>query len=152
MNTSQAIMKVWAEVPVYVAPVMTALVASNGLAQTAAILSEPLPKARRGGKIEGASHEQGGVLLEAEGGERIVAANPAKAFPELLNLISYIGKHGGMPQTGYDIRHGSDGPIDYDRMTQAMLTAVGGIKVWLSLTELRDAEQTQVQLDELSKQ
>ena len=47
-------------------------------------LSEPLPKARRGGKIEGARHEQGGVLVETEGEERIVAARPAKAFPNCL--------------------------------------------------------------------
>lgn len=152
MSTAQAIMKVWAEVPVYLAPVMTALVAANGLAQTAAIISEPLPKARKGGKIEGASHEQGGVLVEAEGDERIVAANPSKAFPELLNLISYIGKHGGVPQTGYDIRHGGADGIDYERMGEVISEAVAQVKVWLSLTELRDAEQTQVEIDELAKQ
>lgn len=152
MSTAQAIMKVWAEVPVYLAPVMTALVAANGLAQTAAIISEPLPKARKGGKIEGASHEQGGVLVEAEGDERIVAAQPAKAFPELLNLISYIGKHGGVPQTGYDIRHGGADGIDYERMGEVMSEAVAQLKIWLSLTELRDAEQTQVEIDELAKQ
>lgn len=152
MSTAQAIMKVWAEVPVYLAPVMTALVAANGLAQTAAIISEPLPKARKGGKIEGASHEQGGVLVEAEGGERIVAANPSKAFPELLNLISYIGKHGGVPQTGYDIRHGGADGIDYERMGEVVSEAVAQLKIWLSLTELRDAEQTQVEIDELAKQ
>lgn len=152
MSTAQAIMKVWAEVPVYLAPVMTALVAANGLAQTAAIISEPLPKARKGGKIEGASHEQGGVLVEAEGDERIVAAQPAKAFPELLNLISYIGKHGGVPQTGYDIRHGGADGIDYERMGEVVSEAVAQLKIWLSLTELRDAQQTQVEIDELAKQ
>lgn len=152
MSTAQAIMKVWAEVPVYLAPVMTALVAANGLAQTAAIISEPLPKARKGGKIEGASHEQGGVLVEAEGDERIVAAQPARAFPELLNLISYIGKHGGVPQTGYDIRHGGADGIDYERMGEVVSEAVAQLKIWLSLTELRDAEQTQVEIDELAKQ
>lgn len=151
MSTAQAIMKVWAEVPVYLAPVMTALVAANGLAQTAAIISEPLPKARKGGKIEGASHEQGGVLVEAEGDERIVAAQPARAFPELLNLISYIGKHGGVPQTGYDIRHGGADGIDYERMGDIMRQAVSELQIWLSLRELRDAEQTQVKIDQLSK-
>lgn len=151
MSTAQAIMKVWAEVPVYLAPVMTALVAANGLAQTAAIISEPLPKARKGGRIEGASHEQGGVLVEAEGDERIVAAQPARAFPELLNLISYIGKHGGVPQTGYDIRHGGADGIDYERMGDIMRQAVSELQIWLSLRELRDAEQTQVNIDQLSK-
>lgn len=153
MSTAQAIMKVWAEVPVSLAPVMTALVTAIGLAQTAAIISEPLPKARKGGKIEGASHEQGGVLVEAEGDERIVAAQPARAFPELLNLISYIGKHGGVPQTGYDIRHSADAEtIDYNRMAQVMVTAMRQVNLWLSLTELHDAQQQQVHIDQLAKQ
>lgn len=153
MSTAQAIMKVWAEVPVYVAPVMTALVAANGLAQTAAILSEPLPKARRGGQVQGPSHEGGGVLLETEGGERIVAQQPSRAFPELLNLISYVGKHGGVPQTGYDVRNGiGAGGADYEQVKQAMKEAVAEVQVWLSLTELRDAEDTQVNIEQLARQ
>lgn len=153
MSTAQAIMKVWAEVPVYVAPVMTALVAANGLAQTAAILSEPLPKARRGGQVQGPSHDGGGVLIETEGGERIVAQQPSRAFPELLNLISYVGKHGGVPQTGYDVRNGIGGAdVDYERMKEAMKEAVAEVKVWLSLTELRDAEDTQVNIEQLARQ
>lgn len=153
LNTAQAIMKVWSEVPVYAAPAMTALVAGVGAAQTAAILSQPLPKARRGGRVEGATHEQGGVLIEAENDERIVAAQPSRAFPELLNLISYVGKHGGgIPETGYAARHsGGSGAIDYERMGDIMRQAVSELQIWLSLRELRDAEQTQVNIDQLSK-
>lgn len=153
LNTAQAIMKVWSEVPVYAAPAMTAVVAGVGAAQTAAILSQPLPKARRGGRVQGATHEQGGVLIEAEDDERIVAAQPSRAFPELLNLISYVGKHGGgIPETGYAARHsGGSGDIDYERMGEIMRQAVASLQVWLSLRELRDAEQTQVNIDQLSK-
>lgn len=150
LNTAQAIMKVWSEVPVYAAPAMTAVVSATGLAQTAAILSQPLPKARKGGRIAGASHEAGGVLVETEDGERIVASQPSRAFPELLNLISYVGKHGGgVPETGYAARHtsGADG-IDYERMGDIMRQAVASLKVWLSLKELRDAEQTQVEIEQ----
>ena len=71
-----------------------------GAIQTATILAQPLPKAREG-LIVGNTHEQGGVVINAEGGERIVAREPQRAFPELLNLISYIGKNGAIPDTGY---------------------------------------------------
>lgn len=153
LNTAQAIMKVWSEVPVVAAPAMTAVVATIGALQTAAILSQPLPKARRGGQVEGPTHEGGGVLVETEGGERIVAAQPARVFPELLNLISYIGKHAGIPDTGYAARNMiGGGDLDYDKIKEAMKEAVAEVQVYLALTELRDAQQTQVQIEALAKQ
>lgn len=42
-----------------------------GGVQIAKIASEPLPKFRKGGWVNGASHEGGGVHIEAEGGEFI---------------------------------------------------------------------------------
>ena len=149
INTARAIMKVWSEVPVAAAPAMTAVVGAMGAMQTANILSQPLPKARRGGTVTGASHEQGGVLIEAEGGERIVAAQPARAFPELLNLISYVGKHSAVPETGYALRNGAGGEaIDYDRLAEAMSRQ----QIWLSLAELRDAERRQAHIESLARQ
>jgi hypothetical protein len=157
INTAQAIMKIWAEVPKMDFGVstaaLTAVAVALGAVQSAAVMSQPLPKARRGGLIQGASHEQGGVLLEAEGGERIVAAEPSRAFPELLNLISYIGKHSATPETGYALRNATSATgTDYDRIEQAMTNAVSQLQVWLSLQELRDAQQTQVQIEQLAKQ
>lgn len=111
VNTAAAIMKIWAEVPKadfgVSTGILTALAAATGAAQIAAVASQPLPTARKGGLVQGATHEQGGVLINTEGDERIVAASPSRAFPELLNLISYIGKHAGMPDTGYAARSGS---------------------------------------------
>ena len=217
-------------------------------------MSEPLPKARRGGLVKGAKHEQGGVLVETEGEERIIAANPSKAFPELLNLISYIGKKGDavttqvtrtassgdeqrrtrsverladaverqgertefdsvkqvnehaeqtrsverirellnevirpsagatttidrvemlrplatMPQTGFAERQYGQMlqqtennnvtriEIDYDKLGEVVGQKVGeeikNLQVWLSLTELRDAQDNVVHLDELARQ
>lgn len=172
LNTAAAIMKIWAEVPKMdfgVSTVaLTAVAAAMGALQLGAVLSEPLPKARRGGKIEGAKHEQGGVLVETEGEERIVAARPAKAFPELLNLISYIGKNAGVPDTGYALRRaeaeraavsgagGTTVEIDYDRLGEVVAQRVGeeikNLQVWLSLTELRDAQDNVVHMDELTRQ
>ena len=226
LNTATAIMKIWAEVPKMdfgVSTVaLTAAAAAMGALQLGAVLSEPLPKARKGGKIKGAKHEQGGVLVETEGDERIIASDPAKAYPELLNLISYVGKKGGnkgaplssenrnerirqeiehngqeieqkslfverirqenqaldsvigyvtangaLPDTGYALRHGdmrqavenTDTPnvdIDYDRLIdgigERMRQAVENTQVWLSLTELRDAQKNVAHMDELTRQ
>ena len=162
INTAQAIMKVWSEVPVAAAPAMSAVVGGIGTLQTAAILSQPLPVAREGGKVRGRTHEQGGTLIEAEDGERIVAAQPAKAFPELLNLMSWIGKHASVPDTGYALRHGdmasaSGGAgADYERLAVAIgdrvAEAVSGIEVWLSLAELRDKQRQQAHIESLARQ
>ena len=172
INTAQAVMKIWAEVPKMDFGVstaaLTAVAIALGAVQAAAVMSQPLPKARRGGRIEGAKHEQGGVLVETEGEERIVAARPAKAFPELLNLISYIGKNAGVPDTGYALRRAeaeraavSGGGatsvnIDYDRLGDVIAQRVGeeikNLQIWLSLAELRDAEQQQVHIESLAKQ
>ena len=170
VNTAQAVMKIWAEVPKMDFGVstaaLTAVAIALGAVQAAAVASQPLPKARKGGRIEGAKHEQGGVLVETEGEERIIASNPSKAFPELLNLISYVGKQSGaLPDTGYTLRHGDMSQtinnaqtidIDYDRLSdmigEKVSEAVSQQQVWLSLAELRDAEQQQVHIEQLAKQ
>ena len=228
LNTAAAIMKIWAEVPKMDFGVstaaLTAVAAATGALQLGAVLSEPLPKARRGGLVQGAKHEQGGVLVETEGEERIIAANPSKAFPELLNLISYIGKKGDavttqvtrtassgdeqrrtrsverlaeaverqgertefdsvkqviervemlrqlatIPKTGFAERQYGQMlqqtennnvtriEIDYDKLGEVVGQKVGeeikNLQIWLSLTELRDAQDNVVHLDELARQ
>lgn len=155
INTAAAIMRIWAEVPKFdggiTTGILTALATATGAAQIAAVASQPLPMAREGGLVRGASHEQGGVLVNTEGDERIISADPSRAFPELLNLISYIGKHqGAMPATNYgqggqegrggtyqDNGQGVKVTIDYERLAEA----VSHQQVWLSLTELRDKEK-----------
>lgn len=163
IDTATAIMRIWADVPKMDFGVSTAalvaLATASGAAQLAAVMSQPLPKARKGGRVQGATHEQGGVLIETEGDERIISADPSRAFPELLNLISYIGKHGGgIPQTGYGVRQamresvGADGTgvslaIDYDRLADAIAKQ----PIFLSLKELREAEQRQQRIVSISR-
>lgn len=161
VNTAQAIAKIWAEVPKadfgVSTGILTAMAVAMGVTQAGAIVSAPMPKARKGGLVQGATHEQGGVLIEAEGGERIIANNPSRAFPELLNLISYIGKN--VPDTQYAYRQFtgrndnsvSGMNLDYQLMKDAMKEAVQEVQVYLSLSELREAEQTQVKINELAK-
>ncbi len=167
INTATALVKVWTDVPTLLAPAYATIVTGVGALQMAAIASEPLPKARKGGRIEGAKHEQGGVLVETEGEERIVAANPSRAFPELLNLISYIGKNAGIPETGFAQRYiarqtgaqtgtTTSTEIDYDKLGEAVgnrvANALKEMQFWLSLKEFRDEQDNVVRMDELSKQ
>ena len=170
LNTAAAIMKIWAEVPKVdfgaSTIALTALVSAIGALQLATAVATPLPMARKGGRLEGATHEQGGVLVNTENEERIISSAPAKAFPELLNLISYIGKHGGgIPETGYAARmmvaerlaaaQPSTLEIDYDRLAAAVGDRVAeglrDTKIYLSLTELHDAEKEYARIENSAK-
>ncbi len=175
LNTAMAIMKIWAEVPKAdfgaMTLVLTGIAASMGALQLATALAAPLPTARKGGRISGATHEQGGVLVNTEDEERIISAAPAKAFPELLNLISYIGKHGaGIPETGFAVRaatagHGASPATmaapapDYEQLARSIGDCVGermagelrGLKVYLSVTELREAEKEYAKIEQGAK-
>ncbi|MCD8293687.1 MAG: hypothetical protein LUE27_00360, partial [Clostridia bacterium] len=162
INTAAAIMKIWAEVPKAdfgaSTIALTAVVAALGAAQLAAVLSEPLPTAREGGLVKGKKHEQGGVLVNTEGDERIISANPSKAFPELLNLISYIGKHSNVPDTGYASRFftstqgAADSVVNVDVDTLAeklgakFSEAVANIQIYTAMSDVRkaDAEYTRI--------
>jgi len=158
VNTAAAIMKIWAEVPKFdfgiSTGVLAALAAAAGIAQMAAVLAQPLPTARRGGLVQGATHEAGGVLIETEGDERIVSAAPSRAFPELLNLISYIGKH-QLPNSGYGVRntvfaaaapagYPDAGRNDYsglaDAIGERITAAIKDVKIYTAITDVKEAE------------
>lgn len=165
INTAAAIMKIWAEVPKVdfgaSTAVLTALAAATGAIQLAAVLAEPLPQARIGGLVQGPTHEQGGVLINTEGGERIISANPSKAFPELLNLISYIGKHAGIPDTGYGSSILSQSTtqeskeMDYDRLSDLIATKISSalqdLKIYTLITDVRDADKQYTKIENSAK-
>ena len=149
LNTAAAIMKIWAEVPKMDFGVstaaLTAVAAATGALQLGAVLSEPLPKARRGGLVQGAKHEQGGVLVETEGEERIIAANPSKAFPELLNLISYIGKKGDAVTT-QGTRTASSG--DEQRRTRSVERLADAVERQGERTEFDSVKQVNERVEQ----
>lgn len=164
INTAAAIMKIWAEVPKVdfgaTTLALTALAATTGALQLAAVLAEPLPQARSGGLVQGASHEHGGVLVNTEGGERIVSAAPSRAFPELLNLISWIGKHSSIPDTGYGMssyhvpsQAGTE--IDYERLSDMMASrlssALSEMKIYTAITDVRDADRQYTIMENASR-
>lgn len=165
INTALAIMKIWADVPKMDFGIstgaLTAVAAGIGAAQMAAVLATPIPAARKGGRIEGPKHEQGGVLVNTEGDERIVSSRPAKAFPELLNLISYIGKHSAIPDTGYATRAAFAGAgygdmgIDYDLLADKLgdrfAEAVRDISIYTALTDVHDSEREYTKIENSAK-
>ena len=164
INTAAAIMKIWAEVPKFDFGVstaaLTAVAASVGAIQLAAVLAEPLPQAKVGGLVQGASHEQGGVLVNTEGGERIVSAAPSRAFPELLNLISYIGKHSSIPDTGfgvssYPIPAMAGGEPDYERLSamiaDRMSSSLRDLKIYTAIADVREADRNYTTIENSAK-
>lgn len=159
-STAEAIMKAWEQGPI-AGPIFAALAAAAGAAQTAAVLAAPIPEARTGGQVAGRTHENGGVLMNLENDERIVGAKPSKAFPELLNLISYIGKHAAMPDTGYAARQmmiestSSGAAVNADLLAQKIGEQVGEqirqAPIYLSLTELREEQDIMTKIEESAK-
>lgn len=166
INTATAIAKIWAEVPKVdfgaTTIALAAMAGAVGAAQIAAVLATPIPKARQGGIISGATHEQGGVLVNTEDKERIISARPAQAFPELLNLISYIGKHSNIPDTGFAARSllssGTSSAVaaaDMDALAAKIgnnvAEAVRQMPIFLSLTELNEAQDVMTRIENSAK-
>ena len=61
-----------------------------------------MPKKKRkkyvvGGNINGPSHDNGGVIIEAEGGEYII--NNKSVNPQTEAVLEYINKYGKLPTT-----------------------------------------------------
>ena len=182
VNTASAIMKIWAETPKadfgVMTGVLTALASAAGAAQVAAVLAQPLPKARKGGRIEGATHEAGGMLVNTEDDERIVGADPSRAFPELLNLISFLGKRKmRLPDTGYATRRaqtispdvlasevGRQVAVAIDTNNQKQAEAIGQVvgrevaaqmkkvKIYTAVTDVNKAERLHTRIVQSAKQ
>ena len=75
-------------------PIMAGIAAASGAAQIAAIASTPIPSFADGGFINdngefvGRKHSQGGIHIEAEGGEFITAAKYAQPNKDILKAIN----------------------------------------------------------------
>lgn len=165
INTATAIMRIWADVPKVdfgiSTAALTAVAATMGAIQLAAVLSEPLPTAAKGGLVSGPTHAQGGVLVNTEGDERIISANPSRAFPELLNLISYIGKHAGIPDTGYAAGMLSGAAsqeskeMDYDLLSSMLAdkvsSAIKDLRIYAAITDIREADRNYAKIENSAK-
>ena len=92
IDTSAAIAKAVASAPWPANLPGIAFAAASGGAQIAAISAQPIPKFRQGGVVDGSvlqgpRHSRGGILIEAEGGERIFSREKSAQFAPLFDAI-----------------------------------------------------------------
>ena len=95
MNTASGIMKAISASPLTFGLPWSAFVAATGAIQLASVIAAPLPKAARGMYIKGNSHANGGVQIEAEGGEVIMTKRSVEMYGPLLSAMNVAG--GGIP-------------------------------------------------------
>ena len=52
---------------------------------------------QQGGYLDGASHADGGIPIEAEGGEFIISKDSVNR--STIDILEYINKHGDLPMS-----------------------------------------------------
>jgi hypothetical protein len=123
--------------------------AASGISNTGAGGTEPAPKAAgyaAGGYIDGPRHSNGGVMINAEGGEAVMTRGAVSMFGPLLSTLNQAG--GGTsfnrtmvsrfdnPKSAY--------PADFTQQPTQI------IKSYVVEGELTSAQQKQARLKELS--
>jgi hypothetical protein len=123
--------------------------AASGISNTGAGGTEPAPKAAgyaQGGYIDGPRHSNGGVMINAEGGEAVMTRGAVSMFGPLLSTLNQAG--GGTsfnrtmvsrfdnPKSAY--------PADFTQQPTQI------IKSYVVEGELTSAQQKQARLKELS--
>lgn len=95
INTALGVTNAFATAPnIILGAVLAAVVAAAGAAEIATISSQPLPTFAEGGFVDehgqliGRKHAQGGIQIEAEGGEFITSAKHAKNNADILRAIN----------------------------------------------------------------
>lgn len=134
INTASAIMKLWSELDPISAGVMTAFVSSTGALQLATILSQPLPKAEKGGLIKGKRHSQGGTIIEAEDGEMIINRKSTQKYGALLEAINNNTLHPiGISQPNQDI--------------QELQNAIKDLKVYVAVEDINRGQKNYAKIE-----
>lgn len=95
INTALGVTNAFATAPnIILGAVLAAVVAAAGAAEIATISSQPTPKFAEGGFVDasgqfvGRKHSQGGITIEAEGGEFITASKYAQPNKDILKAIN----------------------------------------------------------------
>jgi hypothetical protein len=177
VNTAAAIMKAAPNIPLEIAT------AALGAIQLATVVATPLPtagrgmfvKASNGTLLNGPSHAQGGIPIEAEGGEAIINKRSTAMFGPLLSAINEAGggvkfasggvvgmyATGGVANArftndgGYTARQSSGGngltKEDIENIEKAMTNAVSKVQVYASIEEIRQAAQNYIKMENIAK-
>ena len=159
LSAAQAIIASLAQSPVAIGPIPNpagiaslALATVTGAAQIAAIAAQPLPKASRGALLQGASHAEGGIPIEAEGGEAIINKKSTARFRPLLSAINEWGggvkfARGGIPlDGGYSTR-----AIEQvtNAVTRQDLQQVANTPIYTTITDIRREDRRYTEIKDL---
>lgn len=153
VNTASAIMGAWNSVAEIVFPgnviaggILTAMLAMTGAMQTAQAMSS-MQKALsygKGGMINGRSHNEGGVDINAEGGEAIINKRSTAAFLPLLSAINEAG--GGVPINSPAAKPSNaqvSATVDDATLTKIVKTVVAGTSAIPVVVTERDITDSQ---------
>lgn len=135
INTYEGASKALAQGGIW-GPIAAAAVIAAGTAQVASIAGIEPPKRKKyafGGFINGASHANGGVGIEAEGGEFIVNKR-AMANPSIANAVQSFNQAGN---TGSNV----GGMISEERVAEIASQVVGSIPVQVSEQEITSTQR-----------
>lgn len=145
VSTALAIMQAFAQLGPIGGAVSSALIGATSAVQIATISAQKFtPKYSRGGDIVGNSHAQGGVLIEAEGGEAVMTK---KAVARYAPLLSYLNKSVG----GSEIRGASGkfkfatggvvgGSAGYEDLKDVMLQ-VASRPVYVAVKDINEGQE-----------
>lgn len=164
LNTGSAVMAALAPPPIGLGPVaglpLAVMAGGIGALQLAAALSAPLPKARKGALLNGKSHEQGGIPIEAEGGEAIINKKSTAMFRPLLSAINQAGGGvsfgaGGIAGNykyndgGYAVRYiTNDSGLNKEDIKEAMKEAVKEIKIYATIEDIRREDKKYTEIED----
>lgn len=167
IDTAMGIAKAVAENPMAGGLPGSAIMAAVGAAQAAAIAAQPLPQAAKGMYIRGKSHAEGGVHIEAEGGEAIINKRSTAAFRPLLSAINewgggvkfaaggYIPPYGGLRMTNdggylarYTVREAQQVTAD---MIRGLSKALAKQRIYTAVTDIRRGERRYTQIEDNAK-
>ena len=160
INTALAITSALSTKPFLpMGPIMAAVAAGMGAIQIATIASQPLPKARRGMLLRGASHAYGGIPIEAEGGEAIINKRSTAQFLPLLSAINEAGggvSFTGAPAPNYRFQDGGyvsravQRELSEQAIAGALAKEIQHIKVYTTIEDFRRADANYTNITDFS--
>ena len=153
IDTASAIMRTTANVGMPLAIPLNIAVGALGALQALTVAATPIPKASKGALLHGNSHANGGVMIEAEGGESIINKRSTKMFAPLLSAINEAG--GGIAfskPTNYQFADGGyvhrqlSREISAQQISAAMIDAVSALKVYTTIEDYRRADKNYTEI------
>lgn len=155
VSTATAIMNAWESVSGILFPgnviaggILTAMLATTGAMQTAQATSA-MTKALsygKGGLINGKSHNEGGVAINAEGGEAVINKRSTAAFAPLLSAINEYGGGVRIPAGAAKSNNAQvTATVDDNTLTRIVKTVVAGTTAIPVYVTERDITESQAE-------